>query len=204
MKRRITDKEWIAAKKLAVSSLSAVIFVSLIMPSFASVTTDVPALKTGHLPPSSERHQVAVIAPKGGQALLNPFFRPLLKAIFGIEVRREARELEVFVLIVPAGKTASLPPSQVVSGGARLARGQIQAQKQPLSTLAGQLENMLGRTVVDETGLKAEYDWELPFSYQDRQVLITVLRERLGLELIEAKRPVEVLVMEKAESVRGA
>jgi len=54
----------------------------------------------------------------------------------------------------------------------------------------------------DETGLKDKYDWDLPYNRAGSDVLVIALREQLCLELRKAKRPMEVLIVEKAEPAR--
>jgi uncharacterized protein (TIGR03435 family) len=61
------------------------------------------------------------------------------------------------------------------------------------------------RVVVDETGLKGNYDWVLngvsPASSNDPSVtsIFTALQEQLGLKLVSQKAPVEVLVIDHVE-----
>ncbi len=67
---------------------------------------------------------------------------------------------------------------------------------------AGTLEYMLGKPVIDETGLTKHYDFELKWTVGGDErpapgVLTRALREQLGLELTAARRPVEVLVVDR-------
>ncbi|HEV2664660.1 MAG TPA: TIGR03435 family protein [Blastocatellia bacterium] len=81
-------------------------------------------------------------------------------------------------------------------------RGRIKGQRQPLQKLAQFLGQIMNQPVVDETGLKDKYDWDLPYNRAGSDVLVIALREQLGLELRKAKRPMEVLIIEKAEPAR--
>jgi len=151
-----------------------------------------------NLPESSQTYRVSVIVPLGREAALYPLFQHALTTTFGINVRREMRETDVFVLTVPSGRVRSLQPSQAKEVGMAIAaRGRIRAKKYQIKTLAQQLEDVLGRPVVDKTGLTGEYDWELPYSEVDKNVLLNAVREKLGLELTETKQPIEMLVVEK-------
>jgi uncharacterized protein (TIGR03435 family) len=79
----------------------------------------------------------------------------------------------------------------------------------------------LDRSVVDETGLKRLYDWELHFDPEvfrrvagqvglnppqlptvpsDSPSLMTALQEQLGLKLESRRGPVEHLVIERVEA----
>ena len=51
--------------------------------------------------------------------------------------------------------------------------------------------------VVDETGLTAEYDWDLPYNRASNNLLLDAIRNQLGLETIKAKRRIEFLVIER-------
>jgi uncharacterized protein (TIGR03435 family) len=80
----------------------------------------------------------------------------------------------------------------------------------PLSQLARNLEARTNRIVVDKTGLTGRYDIELTF--EDASALIspdqkpreapplpTALQEQLGLRLVPARGPVEMLVIDAVE-----
>ena len=62
--------------------------------------------------------------------------------------------------------------------------------------LAVQFEIILGRPVIDKTILVGEYEWQLPYSRVDKNILISV-REKSGLELVEKKQQVKLLIIEK-------
>jgi uncharacterized protein (TIGR03435 family) len=87
----------------------------------------------------------------------------------------------------------------------------------PISEFAGLLERLLGRKVVDATGLSGPYDIRLEFSSDqlpmaappagdvpaapapDGLSLSTALEEQLGLTLTSERGPVDVIVIESAE-----
>lgn len=150
-----------------------------------------------NLPESSQMYRVSVIVPPGREEALYPLFQQALATTFGINVRREMRDVDVVILTVPLGKAAGLQPSQSKEGMAMEMRGQIRSRKQRIKTLAEQLEVALGRPVVDKTGLTGEYDWELPYSRVDKNILINAVREKLGIEITETKQPIEMLIVDK-------
>ena len=151
-----------------------------------------------NLPESSQKYRVSVIVPPGREETLYPLFQQALATTFGLQVRREMRETDVIVLTVSQGNAALLQPSQSKEEQKMVMRGQIRSNKQRIKTLAEQLEMVVGRIVVDKTGLAGEYDWELPYSRVDKTVLFNAVRERLGLEITEMKQPIEMLIVGNA------
>ncbi len=69
--------------------------------------------------------------------------------------------------------------------------------------LAHYLEYRFKMPVIDETGLKEHYSidlrWREEVNHPDNEALKRVLLDRLGLELIPANMPIEMLVLEKAQ-----
>jgi len=100
-----------------------------------------------------------------------------------------------------------------------MGRGQLTGGGATLAMLANVLSNQLGRSVVDKTELKGEYDFTLEWTPEPGQgppfgtpppdaapppdvsgpSIFTALQEQLGLRLESAKGPVEILVVDHAE-----
>jgi uncharacterized protein (TIGR03435 family) len=156
---------------------------------------------------------------------------------FGLKSHRETRSLPIYRLIMarsdrrlgPDLKPSTVDcaqwlaekkpragagtPSRVAPGGRRPAcdslptRHFIAAGSQPISALARSLESLTGRFVVDETGLKGNFDYDLEFTRtletgsiptaRDGQPSIfTALQEQLGLKLESDRRPMPVVVID--------
>jgi uncharacterized protein (TIGR03435 family) len=82
--------------------------------------------------------------------------------------------------------------------------GSLEATKQSMPDLAKTLSGVLGRTVVDKTGLNEAFDIHLefaPLSSPDSTSpsIFTAVQEQLGLRLESGKGPVEVLVIDQVE-----
>jgi len=72
----------------------------------------------------------------------------------------------------------------------------------PIADLARDLSQLLGRAVVDKTGLNGVYDFtvDCQATFMERgDSLLTVLPEQLGLKLEPQKGPAEILVIDHAE-----
>jgi uncharacterized protein (TIGR03435 family) len=105
-------------------------------------------------------------------------------------------------------------------GGRQMGPAQLRGSGVQIADLAPMLSRMLGRTVIDKSGLTAKYDlsaqWTpdegilsqlpAPPPGMDRPTfpeggpsIFTAFQEQLGLKLEAQKGPVEILVIEKAE-----
>jgi uncharacterized protein (TIGR03435 family) len=147
----------------------------------------------------------------GGTDIEDAELRPLLQAMlvdrFKLKFHREVRQLPVYSLsIAKSGSkmTAHVGPGGP-SGGTLVASGRatMRATAAPVSRLAENLSRAVGRTVLDNTGVKGLYDFTLEWA-PDQSVesngpsIFTALQEQLGLKLDATKGPVEVIVIDGA------
>jgi bla regulator protein blaR1 len=154
-----------------------------------------------------------------GDARIKLMLRSLLADRFQLMVHRETRERPVYALII-ARKGAKLKESAAATKGPNVTvgRGLLRATKVKMDTLARALSNQLERTVIDRTGLTADYDFELKFSHDIRPTkafpgpeksdappaadapdIFTALQEQLGLKLESQNGPVEMIVIDRVE-----
>ena len=160
----------------------------------------------------------------------------LLDERFQLKFHRESRQLPIYTLTMlkPGVKGPGLtdapgepcgPPKAegtIANGLPRAAcgtvnpqSGRIFGQRGRMSQLADRLTAMLGRTVVDKTGLDGAYDIELTFAPDidlanpsaaadsGGPSLFTAVQEQLGLKLQAGKGPVEVIVVDSANKPEG-
>jgi uncharacterized protein (TIGR03435 family) len=168
--------------------------------------------------------------------------RRLLAERFKLAVHNDTRELPIFVLVVADtnGKLgprlrksevdcaavikergASIPPPQapgkpplcVSMGGP----GRMSSSGRTMPGLAVDLARVVGRTVIDRTGLSGGFDVELEWTPEfqppvsnggaaadiplsnDGSSIFTALREQLGLKLESTRGPVSVLIIDRVE-----
>jgi uncharacterized protein (TIGR03435 family) len=149
----------------------------------------------------------------------------MLDERFKLKFHRESRELPIYSLtLVKSGvkgpglvdaPTEPCPPptaATVRCGTVSPGVGRIIGERGRMSQLADRLSTMLGRTVVDKTGLAGVYDIDLRFAPDPGMQLpagppaeasgpslFTAIQEQLGLKLQAGKGPVEVIVVDSAE-----
>ena len=161
----------------------------------------------------------------------------LLADRFNLKVSHQTKDLPVYALVVaksgpkltptevpqPAADGSSAP-KKAFRGVRMMGPGQLSATNINIGLLADILSGQpeLGRLVIDQTGLKGNYDWTLKWTPdQTAQMskgaddahatadappldssgpsIFTALEEQLGLKLEAKKGPVETLVIESIE-----
>lgn len=146
-----------------------------------------------------DRYDMLVSVPQAQSDSLRRALQQALETTFGLRVRRETRETDVFVLAASQGRAPALQENTSSSGSyARSVKGKIETYRVPIGDLARTLEYTLQRPVVDETELTGNYDVMLTWDPEKPESLFEALR-KLGLELREARRPIELLVVELPE-----
>jgi bla regulator protein blaR1 len=142
----------------------------------------------------------------------------LLADHFKLTLHRETKELPVYALVVadsgPKLQTATpgdAYPNGIKGPGGRPVgtgyfepeKGKVIFQGRPLSSLVQYLSDRLGRTVVDKTGLKGNYDFALQWAPTSPESsspsVMAAVQEQLGLKLEAQNTATEVLVIDRAE-----
>lgn len=172
----------------------------------------------------------------------------LLEDRFQLKIHRETKELSTYVLVMAKkdgklgprltqskeGSCTPFDPSKPLTppepgklptpgcGGMRMGPSSLTASSTPIERLIPTLSRLLGRTVVDKTGLTGNFDINLEWAPDDSQALqlppdapkpppsdgaagatgpsiFTALQEQLGLKLESQKGPVEIFVIDHAE-----
>ncbi len=119
--------------------------------------------------------QLKKLSPAEGLALKHRMIQALLTDRFKLTIKHETKNLPIYALVVakngpkiqPSKDDASGP--QGVPGGMMFrnqpgALAQVTFQGASMSSVAQILNQQLGRTVIDKTGLKGKYDFTLKFA----------------------------------------
>jgi uncharacterized protein (TIGR03435 family) len=127
----------------------------------------------------------------------------LLADRFALKVHRTTKELPIYVLTVAdAGK---LKKSVSETGESSSSSGKFTARGISIDSLAMNLSNTVGRTVVNQTGLAGAYDITQEWAPEGADVsdprpsIFTALEEQTGLKLKPAKGPVDAIVVDAIE-----
>jgi uncharacterized protein (TIGR03435 family) len=169
---------------------------------------------------------------------LRLMLQSLLDDRFKLKIHRETKEMSIYSL-VPAKKGTPGGPGLVKTGDGdcsasvgdqaalpngtpcgvvNIGPGRINGQRGRVSQLCDRLSTLLGRPVVDKTGLTGNFNISVtwtPDADLERQPieskptdlsgpsLYTALQEHLGLKLIAGKGPVEVILVDAADRTAG-
>jgi uncharacterized protein (TIGR03435 family) len=197
---------------------------------------------------ATDRFDIVAKPPDGitGPEQIRPMMRALLADRFKLVAHNETREMPIFSLVVarPDGKlgpklsdakvdcearfaaarrggppSAFPAPGQPIECGFMIGPGNMNVGGMPMLELARSLSPMVGRIVIDKTGLKGRYDFQMTYAPEGRGFgpgpgpggaepppvdpntpsLFTALQEQLGLKLESERGPVDVVVIDRIE-----
>lgn len=138
----------------------------------------------------------------------------LLKERLALALHEETRPLPVYkLLLAKGGAKFQLSDVHGTTIDRRRSALHVQGSDDTLSLLTRELAQILGRVVVNKTGLTGRYDLRLRWTPDDAPIpslngspdpnappnLFTAIQEQLGLKLETGKAPVAVLVVDKIE-----
>jgi len=129
-----------------------------------------------------------------------------------LAAHQETRELPVYALVVAKGgpkfKPSEINGTTINTGRSRL---HIAGTDDTVAILARELAQVLGRVVLNNTGISGRYDLTLQWTPDDVLTngapdpnlppgIFTAIQEQLGLKLESTKGPVPVLVLDHVET----
>jgi uncharacterized protein (TIGR03435 family) len=135
----------------------------------------------------------------------------LLADRFQLKVHQETRQLPIYALVVSKDGPKFIPSkvagTTIDTGRARL---HIAGSDDTIGILARELAQVLGRPVLNQTGMSGRYDVSLRWTPDDAAAaapstpdvppdIFTAIQEQLGLKLESTKEPVPVLVIDSVE-----
>jgi uncharacterized protein (TIGR03435 family) len=159
------------------------------------------------------------------QERLRKRLRALLADRFQLTIHRETRELPVYALVLSKSGTKLQTSKDGSNQHMRMNHGEITAEGCTMQMLTMTLASVLGRAVLDQTGLQGRYDFTLEFMPEaghlqgevkppgpgdgpevigppdpsGRPSIFTAIQQQLGLKLESTKGPVEFIVIDRVE-----
>ena len=154
-----------------------------------------------------------IVATTGSSEKISPeqlklLLQNLLAERFQLKVHWETRKTSVYALVLdkngPQFKESAEVQEPSINTQKGPSRAQMKGTREPISILASNLGNQLGRIVLDKTGLGGVYDWMLEWNPElttDSSLpsLFTALQGQLGLRLKAQKGQMETLVIDSVE-----
>jgi uncharacterized protein (TIGR03435 family) len=137
---------------------------------------------------------------------VNEVLRNELKTRFGLIAHRENLDADALLLRLADSKTwerhINQTKNQYTKTRVGLERSMGPLLKSTIDDKIPGLEELLGKPVVNQTGLTEQYDlyfeWNKASGKTENENIEQALLDQLGLELVPTNMPVEMLVVEKA------
>jgi uncharacterized protein (TIGR03435 family) len=144
---------------------------------------------------------------------LQGMIQKILAKRFGLQLHHEQREMPVYALTVAKGGPKMVANTSDPNGwlhqqnGENNGRHVEQLKNTSMAELAQILQFHVDRAVVDQTGLKGRWDFNLQWTVDDAPTtapdappgLFTAIQDQIGLKLERVKAPADVLVIDKVE-----
>jgi uncharacterized protein (TIGR03435 family) len=162
---------------------------------------------------SSKFNPPTIKTPPTKEMLL--MLQALLADRFQLKFHRETKDGPAYALVV-AAKGPKLTPTKNPDafryvGGGVTTNPQLplyfSAENASMEMLASRLSDRFGRPVLDQTGLKGDFDFKFDYERDEPQpgtpnnfrTLVSAIQDHLGLRLVQTRAPVEILVIDHAE-----
>jgi len=139
----------------------------------------------------------AIVRPDAGEPLQSLLQQELSNRL-NLKVHVEPRPFDVFLLRARKGAEA-----QWMRDGSEsntwLSDHDVRAKEVTLGGFATALQSILGRPVIDETGIPGHYTFEFAWGDDRLATVKTALETRFGLFLSPERRPLDALIVDQVE-----
>ena len=167
----------------------------LTLKAAVALAYDVPAVRVIGPPRlTATRYSFNAVADDRASESFRSLLKQELKKRLRLQTHVEVRPFDVFVLT--AAGAPRLPRADGMRQRVWVQERSAQLEDASLQGLADALQGILGRPVIDETGIAGLYDLELAWD-EDRIASVTAtLRDRFGLQLSQDRRDMEALIID--------
>jgi len=125
---------------------------------------------------------------------------------FKLAAHLEQREAPIYDLVLAKGGPKLTESSADEHSAMKISMGKIEGRHYSVDWLGFNLAGQLGRSVANKTGLTSSYDFTLTWDARPEAEtadsgpsIFTAIEEQLGLKLVSARGPVDVLVIDHVE-----
>jgi uncharacterized protein (TIGR03435 family) len=143
------------------------------------------------------RYAIVAEAPDQDRELFDRLFLEELKARFGLETHIERRAFDVLVL--SASPKPELPDIAEEEPWTSISNSAAELRGGSMERLAAAVQSVLGKPVIDETGIGGAYHLEFAWGEDRLATVMAALRNKFGLELKPAKRELDALVIDRIQ-----
>jgi uncharacterized protein (TIGR03435 family) len=171
-------------------------------------------------PPDSIRDAMKPMTTAEAAKEIERMRQSLLADRFQLKAHFETREMPIYQLVLAKGGSKLKENRDSTKSWILPGASAIKANAAPITALIGTLESapdIGGRAVIDKTGLSGLYDISLKWTPMDATALpgggsdstpstdaegaslFTAIQDQLGLKLVSAKGPVQVLIVDHIE-----
>ncbi len=147
---------------------------------------------------------------------MKQMMQTLLEDRFQLKLRHEKKSVSALVISIGKNAPKLFPPKNeephslrvapVMGPDQKIASYHVVATRFSLAQLSDTFARQLGRVIINQTGMDGDYDFTLDLtpdesrpSPLDPALLVSALREQLGLTLKSQEVPVDILAIDSAE-----
>jgi uncharacterized protein (TIGR03435 family) len=164
--------------------------------SLIGLAYDTPQDRILHKSPLPEEHYNLHSVWSTGDdnsSLIAPFLQSAIKFGLNLQIQPKTVVRKAYVLKATAASAKLLTPTASTGGSmSGYWKGKLKVVNQSMDSLATSLESALETPVINETGIEGKFDAEVEFPAKDADAAKTALLKTLGLELIQADRPIQM------------
>ena len=167
-----------------------------------AVAFDVPAVRViGPDWLGQTRYSINAVVGLDDQEAFRPLLQQELARRLNLQTHREIRQFDVLVLSAPG--SPRLERSRHVDSGTWVRYYDAVLRDATMERVASALQSILGRPVIDETGITGKYNLELAWGEDRIATLTAALQDRFGLRLSLEKRELDALIVDSVQRDAG-
>ena len=148
---------------------------------------------------TSAKYSLHVAAPGGDFDQLAPAIQLAIVTATGTKLSHVVTMEDAYVLQTTPRTASLLPPATSERGSMcfyNAQAGKLVMMEATLDSLAQTLETTLGQPVVNETGLRGDFDANFDLPKSDMEAAKAALDKSLGLTLVKAQRSIDRIVLD--------